>query len=267
MDVKVLINGTEVVVPSEQLAKGIEAGSVEIKTDGLKVLKSEDFEMFQRNLSDTEYNKGKVAGEEMLIKAARENFGLSFEGKTLESFAEALKVKTLKDATIEPDKKVTELSKDIEKLRGNLTEWEQKYTGLQGSIQQREKQGKIDNLILSAIPKDGISIPADDIALIFKSRYGIELNETGGHIVKQGDNVLKNSATLSELTIKDVMAEFIKPYIKTPVGGVGGEDKTKANIGSMDAFIKEMESNGHNTNSIGFQKEMQKRIKEGTLKV
>jgi len=266
-EIIISINGSEVSVPSENITQGIEKGKIEIVKDDLKVLKSTDFDTFKSNLATEEYKKGKVAGEEMLIKTAREKYALEFEGKTLDNLIEAYKNKHIAEASKEPTQKVKELSTDIEKLRNNLTEWENKYNSLNGSIENERKANKVNAIIQNAIPKEGTILPIEDIALLFKSKYNIDITENG-HVVKQGENVLKNATTLAELTINDIMGDFIKPYIKTQSGGRGANDNAPQNkLGGIEAFAKEMESKGININSMQAQTEMAKRIKEGTLKL
>jgi hypothetical protein len=258
---KLIINGAEVEVSKDELTQGIEKGQFEVKSD-LKVFKNEDFEIFQKNIADNEYKKGKIAGEEILIKTGREKFGLEFEGKTLDNFAEALKNKALKEASVEPTKKVQELTADMDKLRGNLQEWETKYNTLQQQVETEKKQFRIENTILSKLPKDQLTIPAEDVVFILKSKNQIDL-ENDNLVIKQNGETLKNKTNLNPLTVDEWLPELIKPYLKTVNGGAGASDATKAAQGTMEAFLKEMEGKP----SYEMQTEMQKRIKEGTLKI
>ena len=52
-------------------------------------------------------------------KEGKEKFGLEFEGKNLDNFASALSAKVLKEANINPDKKVAELETSLNRLQSN----------------------------------------------------------------------------------------------------------------------------------------------------
>lgn len=259
---KIIINGAEVEVSNEEISQGIEKGEFELKTD-LKVFKNEDFETLQKNIANTEYQKGKTAGEEMLYKSGREKLGLEFEGKTFENFTEAFKTKILKEASIEPTQKVNELMSDIGKLRGTIGEWESKYNNVLSQVETDKKQTRIENTLLSKLPKDQLTIPIEDVVFILKSKNQIDIEENN-IVLKQNGEVLKNKL-MNPITIDEWLPDAIKPYLKQVEGGSGKGDSVKGKAGSMDAFIKEMEDKG--IGSYDMQMEMQKRIKEGTLKI
>jgi hypothetical protein len=266
MDVKLNINGAEVVVPEQTITEAIGKGELTIQNEEIKVFKKPDFDAYVSNVKKEDYENGKRAGIEMEIKAAREKYGLQFEGKTLDNFAESLTGKLKAEFGKEPDKRVQELTKDLDSLRSINQEWETKYNGLQNTIKQEQTQAKKNNLILSALPKENLSIPADDLAIIFKNRYDVDFDEAGNPLVKKDGQVLKSPTTLSPLSINDVASEFVKPYIKQQINGGRGEGhNTPPGATAMDAFIKEMEGKGFKPGSKAFNDEMSKRIADKTL--
>jgi hypothetical protein len=89
-DIKLIVGGVALTVPSESLTQGIEKGELTIETNDLIVKQKSEYETYITNLKKEEYEKGKVVGPEMLIKEAREKHGLTFDGKTIDNFAEAL---------------------------------------------------------------------------------------------------------------------------------------------------------------------------------
>jgi hypothetical protein len=265
-DLKININGAEVVVPEQTVTEAITKGELTISNEEIKVFKKPDFETYLENVKKADYENGKVAGVEMQIKAAREKFGLSFEGKTIDNFAEALTAKNKAEFGKEPDKRVIELTNDLEALRGVNANLQNQFTMLQNEKKQSEIQAKKTNLILGAIPKENLTIPAEDLAVIFKSRYDVDFDETDGKpLIKKDGQVLKSQTTLSPLAISEIMNEFVKPYVKANNGGRGGSHEISGTPGGIEAFIKEMEERGVKAGTPDFNKEMSKRISEKTL--
>jgi hypothetical protein len=255
------------------LAEGTLANAVKseeevvIKIPKLVVRTEEDFNAYETNIKNAEYTKGRNAGYEMSIKEAREKYQLEFQGKTLENFAEAFKTKVLEEAKVEPNQKITELSKDNETLKKNVIEWEGKYNSLKGEIEMKDFNNEVNSIIMSAIP-DNVSLPKRDIEVLFKANYKIE-KEEDRLIVKQNGEVIKNKTTLDPKPLKDVLNDFIleRDFVKKAPGrgssGSGGNQTS----GTYEAFVVEMKEKGVNESSANFQQEMNKRIKDGTLKL
>lgn len=280
MDVKLNINGAEVVVPEQTITEAIGKGELTIQNEEIKVFKKQDFEVYEKNVRNEEYKNGTVSGFEQLSKNLKRVVGAEFEGKVIKDpttglidygqsasfIVENIKPVLIKEAGIAPDKKVQELTKDLDSLRSINQEWETKYNGLQNTIKQEQTQAKKNNLIIGALPKENLSIPADDLAIIFKNRYDVDFDEAGNPLVKKDGQVLKSPTTLSPLSINDVASEFVKPYIKQQTNGGRGEGhNTPSGATAMDAFIKEMEGKGIKPGSSAFNTEMSKRIADKTL--
>lgn len=266
MDVKLNINGAEVIVPEQTITEAIGKGELTIQNEEIKVFKKPDFDAYVSNVKKEDYENGKRAGIEMEIKAAREKYGLQFEGKTLDNFADSLTGKLKAEFGKEPDKRVQELTNDLASLRLINQSLETKYNGLESTIQQDKITAKKNGLIIGAMPKDNLSIPAEDLAIIFKNRYELDFDEAGNPVVKKDGQILKSQTTLSPLGVSDVVNEFVKPYIKQQQNGGRGEgNQTPATATAMDAFIKEMEGKGFKPGSSAFNTEMSKRIADKTL--
>jgi len=265
-EIKINIGGVSLNVPSEAISQGIEKGELTIESNDLIIKPKTEYETFLTNTKKEEYERGKVAGIEMPIKEAREKYGLSFEGKTIENFAEALKTKVLNEAKVEPSKQISELVADKEKLQTIAKDWEAKHNNLLGTFENEKKQGRIEKELLSKLPKDGISIPNEDLLLILKSRNDFDI-EGSNIVIKRGGEVVKNPSTLNPVTLDEMLPELIKPYIVQRKGGNGGENDNEGKAGTLDAFIIEMRKNGIAESSSQFNTEMAKRMKEGTLKL
>jgi hypothetical protein len=267
-DLKININGTEVIVPEVQVTEAVTKGELEIKADTLKVMPVADFDQLTANLKNEEYNKGKVAGVEMSVKEQRESLGLQFDGKTIPNLLDAFKNKILTEAKIEPNKQIEDLQKDKEKLQGTITDWQTKYTGLEQTIQQKDVENNKFTALLSVIPTDGLIFDrmkvARDIKLDLEEK-GFKLDiEAGKTVIKQNGEIVKDEVR-NPITLEKFLPDFVKPYQKVNSGGAGGSDKNNNTPGSLDAFTKEMETAGHRIGSVKYNEEMNKRIKDKTL--
>jgi len=207
-----------------------------------------------------------AAAVEIAVKKARKDLGLEFEGKTMDNLLKFHGEKVVADANIEPNQKFDNLKKDFEKRGELITEWEGKYSKLEGDW-KTEKQGRsINNTLLKSIP-DNVSIPKEDILAILKSKHQFRNGEDGFEIIGSDGQPLKNETNRNLVTPGEFMEEFIKPYLKEVQGGggEGGEGDRAPQAGSYDAFEKEMEKAG--ITGADLTMEMQKRIKDGTLKM
>lgn len=269
-DLKIKINGTEVIVPETQVTEAVTKGELEIKADTLKVMPVADYETLTANLKNDEYNKGKIAGVEMSVKEQREALGLQFEGKTIPNLLDAFKGKIMAEAKIEPNKAIEDLQKDKEKLQATISDWQTKYTGLENTYQQKDQEVLKFNSLVLALPNDGLILPKDRVAKNIKfdleeKGYQVDI-ENGKTIFKQNGEIVKDSL-MNPITADKFLPDFIKPYISKPSGGAGGGDNNNITPGSLDAFNKEMETAGNKVGSVKYNEEMSKRIKDKTLTI
>lgn len=248
-----------------------EGKEIELKSDDMVVHKSEDFETLKNNIKKSGYDEGKVIGVEMAVKTGREKFGLEFEGKTLDNFAEALKTKIESESKLEPNAKIKTLQADLEKMQGNYKTLQGDFDTYKDQISQKETRAKKDNFLVGFLPKDGVIVDNDIALMAIKSKLGIDadFNENNKLVVTKNGEVVKND-----------LLEPIDPfvYIKDQVEKLGLITKKKSNSrgdddepgegdqSSYDKFVKRMEANNIKEGSIEFNKEMQKEIKAGTLK-
>lgn len=234
-----------------------------IDITGLEIVKKDDYATRVKNLKE----EAGTAAVEIAVKKVRTDLGLTFEGKTMDKLLDAYKTKVVADAGLNPDKRVTELEKDLGTMKTNFETATKKLGEVESTFKQKENTRTIRDAIISEIPANTI-IPKEDVLNIFFSKNKVELAETGGIVFKKGDEVLKNDKTLDPLTVKEVMTEFITPYVKAPEGGGGGGDNpAQGKPGSYEAFAKDMEKQNITEGSVKFNEEMQSRIKAGTLKV
>ena len=223
---------------------------------------------FDERLENTR-KESKTAGVEIAIKEARSKLGLEFQGKTMENLLTAYETKLKADFApdAEPDKKVAELTKDIETLRGNLAKKDDEINEIKTNFKKESVNRTINDKIIGAVPENTI-IPAGDIAQLFRTKVDVDINDEGAMIFKKNGEVLKNPTTLSPMGLNDVLGDFVSPYLKKASGGGGGDDEPgNLKAGSFEAFVKEMSAKGVDSNSLAFSEEMQKRIADKTLNV
>lgn len=260
------VGGVSIEMEKEEVSKAIETGTMEIKTDELITYKTEDFETFKTNLANEEYKKGKTAGEEMLIKSAKERNELEFEGKSFDKYDEALKAKVIKEANIKPSEQIDELSGKLSTLQTNYTTLENEYTGYKTTIVEKEERFKKDSVILSMMP-DNLRVDKDIAMMALKTKAGLDIDNDGTALIngKATQDKLMQNVLLS----KDIITEKlgVLNLIEKKEGGHGGSDETGGKAGGYDAFVKEMEKAGNVQGSEKFQIEMNKRLANKTLTI
>ncbi len=249
---------------------GLEAGKlielinsedkVKIDLSNKVIYDKNDYNSLINNIKKEEFKKG----QELLLKELKDEQGLEYEGrKDPKNFIKHFREKIEAESKIEPEKKYSNLKTDFEKLQEINQSLTQKYSELEMSIKKRENERFINETLLSEIP-DNTTIPKDDILAILKAKNEFNVGEDGLEIIKDGE-VLKNQTTRDLLTPNEFMKDFIKPYLKDVEGGRGNQDDDGVKAGTFESFDAEMKNKG----IVGqeYNIEMQKRIKEGTLKV
>lgn len=235
-------------------------------TEDLVIRTKEEEDSFTNNIK----TEAKTAGVEMAIKGVRNDMGLDFEGKTMDNLLGAYKDKVLidaKDELGEPDKKISELNTDLEKVRGNLATRDEEITTLKTQMQNSNDNNFIDSQLLALMP-DNLTLSKSDALTLFKSKHVIELGENKALVFKKDGEVMKNETTRDPLPSKDIINSFSTPFLKKAEGGGGGgNDPGDPKGGTMAAFEKEMTDKDINVGSEKFNSELNKRIKDKTLVV
>lgn len=198
------------------------------------------------NHGKTKYNEGKTAGSEITIKELKEKTGLEFEGKDADKFVSEFKTSILKDAKIEPEKKVKELQSSLEKLQNqyktDLSTKDSELQRLQGSLQQQKTISQLSTII----PELSSGVSKQDAITLFNAQFEIKEDGIykGGELLK--DN-LQNPMTL-EQSVNDFLSE--KGWnAQTPTGrgndfqGGKGGDALPTNQKEYESYI---ESKGYN---------------------
>jgi hypothetical protein len=273
------INGSEIEVDNEALSKAIEekTESIDIKNEDLVVRSKEDFETFTTNTRNEGQTIGAEIGRKELFKALEidsEGTGahksIDKSKALLTTWQEGLTSTALTDAKIAPDKKVEELTNDLNILRGNLTAEKDKNTELIGQFEGYKKDQTLATQYSTAIP-DNVIMDKSDMATILRTKLKADIIDGKTVALNANGEVMKNSTTLEPLSFGEAVSDFFATntqYIKGSDGGAGGGDSGGGNgKQSIEEFTKEMIDAGHRPNDATFNSVMQERLTAGTLAI
>ena len=275
---KININGKIIEVENDIITKAIEEKSEEIsiKDAPFIIRTTEEDTTFQKNLKDETFKVGAEIGRKELFKKLgieKEGVHKSDETATaaLNDWATSFADKKLKEANIEPNKKVDELTKDLNTLKSTLAEKDNAFNILKNEYGGYKKTNYIDKELDSYIPENVI-LPKSDMKTLILNRLKLDVNDSG-KMFGLGDDgqPLKNPTTLEPLGGKDIITDFFNTnpqYLKGASGGAGGSDSTgNYEPNSVEAFDKEMTAAGINSGSEKYNIELNKRIINKTIKV
>jgi hypothetical protein len=130
--------------------------------------------------------------------------------------------KEIEQKLIDSETKYNKLKDTYEEATGKIAEWEDKFTGLQSEIKDKE----LNNKILSALPEK-LKIDKSDALLITRNSMTFE-NTDNGIIVKRDGQLLTDSVGNPE-KIENVVKSFAedKKWVGGQSGMGGGDDKDK----------------------------------------
>lgn len=230
---------------SEALTEAIQdkdEKDVEINVE--KTFTADEWEQYETNLAtekQTKYEEGKTAGQEMTIKALKNESGLEFTGKNTGDFIENFKKKILKDADKDPDKKVAELENDLKVLREEtLVQKETEINQLKSQLTSNRVDGSIRSSLPSKLPA---GLTQDDALTIIKNNLEFGFDAEGKEVVKKGGETLKDK-TRSNIGFKDAISDFVvERNWTTGTGGRGGNDEPGGKVTDYKKIRKISELN------------------------
>lgn len=230
------------------LTKAIETeGEVIELPDGARFLTKEEVETIKDNHGKTRYDAGKTAGSEMLLKELGEKVGFDETVKDGESFINKYKDSILKEAKVEPNKKISELETSIENLRGQITKKDADYQELQNSVKSERRMLEAQSYI-PELPET-LGLKKSEAANLILN--GIEIKEDG--LYKNG-TILKDSME-KPLTLEDYVKSSVtergwgtKPTGRGGgsggAGGAGGSGSGGGLPKTMDEFEAQLKEKG-----------------------
>lgn len=212
------------------------------------------------------YEEGKTAGVDILIKDWKEKNGIEIDGKDPVKFLDAYKAKALKDANVEPDKKLAEAEKVAETLRANLAKAESERDALNGSMRSMQLQSRA----LAGVEADYLLSKEKVLHLMTAEGYSLD-EENGAVIFKQNGAPVRDHKTQDVLPASKVFEAFAvasnlaKTEPTPPRGRGAGSSKTPQSDPTSFSQLKEQwEAEGKSINSAEFSARAQELAKTNT---
>lgn len=260
--------------------------TVKLKLDGVRIIKKDetvysedDFTTLKTNHStelEEKQTYSQQVGRELVLKEMKETVGLEYDGrKDPFKFIEAFKVKMTKELG-EPDAKVKSLEDDLGKVRGEYTTLQEELKVkddeidvIKSDFKKKEDVGTINTSIHSAYKekKDLFKFGSDDTAKLYLLENKVKVVEGVVVPIDEDGEPRKNKLRSNE-SLENHFFEWAEKTdkFKKPNGG-RGDDFTGVNgVMSTSDFTKAMKSKGIEAGSSEFQRELQKQMKEGTVK-
>lgn len=152
------------------------------------------------------YNEGKVAGVEIRAKEIKEKFNIDIEGKDFDKIFTTYGENVLKDAKIEPDKKLREVNDSLANLQKKYGE----DIGLkdQSIASLNTKLGDVKiNADLQRLAPEGLNgINTNQFATLAKTEYSFQYEE--GNLVAMKHGAILKDSLEKPLAIKDVLSDY-----------------------------------------------------------
>ena len=208
---------------------------------GFHIQKKTDYDTFIDNLGKGKYDEGRSAAIGMPLEMAHEkligekkSFRLSkYEeaAAEMERIAEVYAQKKLKEAGIEPDKKVQQLTADIEQLRKNYSEkenavkeWEKKYTELEQFGSKKAKVTAAVSAINLAAEGQVLQGQRTAIETLFFNQYDTRIEEGKEWVIEKATGKVLKTATLEPVPVDEVVKQLASIFpTKTAHAGRGDE--------------------------------------------
>ncbi len=275
---KLNINGVIVEVDITNLSKAIEdkKESFDIKLDDIVLRTKDKQEAYENNIR----SESQVVGEELGRKGVFKSLEIDIEGtgayKTDDKSADALKkwsgdalAAGIKDAGVDPDKKLVAANEDIMALKesllvanGSVKDWETKHN-------THVKQSGIRKDIVQSLANETLAFPTEDVVDLILLRNKFDQDENGNTFQVGNDGNPMKDTDRNVLPLSSSMTTFFDAnptYRKGADGGAGGSDSGKGDkLQTFAQFGDEMTEKGHNLNGEVYRQEMADRQEAGTL--
>ena len=204
--------------------------------ENIKIFTTDEFEQIKDNHGKNKYDEGKIASKEMLLKEMSKKAGFENPIKDDDELLKSYKEQILKDASIEPNKKVDELQMSLEKLQGVVSEKEKQLLDLESTFRQKETRITAQSLIPDLPENIGLS-KSEAVSLFF-------LN----HEIKD-DGIYKNGEKMKDQYEKPLdLSSAVSGYVSDK-----GWDKAPEPRGRGGGSGSSQSSNGKPTNLTEFE--------------
>lgn len=202
-------------------AKLVEAATA---TEEKDIELPKDLQVFNKTDLDTrdraKYAEGKTAGQEILIKDLKKKKGIEIDSDDPEKVVEAIEKKAAEAANANPDERLKEKDKEIEKYKSAS----QRSAEKAAKLELEKAEAALDSKLLRNFPKERSSVLNDEeyLALV-KPRVKITEKE-GKEIISLDGKTLEKADTFEPIPLGEAMKSLFtdKKWIEAPAAGGGG---------------------------------------------
>lgn len=257
-------------LPEGTLKKALESSDeLEVNISDVVVHSKTEYEDLKNNL--------RGAGIEIGLKKISQELGVDAKDPDaiLKHITEARKAdiaKALEEAKMNPDKRVAELSNDLEKIKAEHKQVLEQKTKLESDWRVEKETSLFHGELMKHIPAENLVLPREKVLknlIDDMSSDGISYEINSGNVLfKDANGVIKDNI-LNPVKADSVLNKYLTNYVKQVEGGSGAGDSGtgKGKPGTLDSFNKTMETKGIKQSSADYNREMQKAISEKTLVV
>lgn len=226
---------------AELLAKSLSSENEDEKIELPKLFTESQVETIKENVGKEKYDAGAIASRDMTLKDLSDLAGFDERVKDKEAFISRFKDSILKDASIEPNKKVKELEQSLEKLQNTVLERDKAISDLENDFKQKETKIKAQSLIPDFSKTLGIT--KEEATSLFFMRHDIK-----------DDGIYRDGEKLKDdyekpLDLQSVINNFVseKGWDKelNPIGRGGGSGHPRggngkpSNLAEFEKYVSE----------------------------
>lgn len=236
---------------AEEFAKGLTSETeVELTLPEGRFLSKDQETTLLDNHGKSRYDAGSEAAREMQLKDMSKLVGFEESIKDPQKFIDTFKANVLKQANVEPNKKVSELEASLETLRNTVKEKENAYNSLQSEVENVKQRSSL----LSVIPKlADIGLKNDEVLDLFLKSHEVK----DGVVYKDGKPIQDELA--SNMGVDKVLNSFVTERgwdfkDENNPKGRGGNPKPGSKGGaSFEDYEAEMKEKGLHPGSLEAQ--------------
>lgn len=236
-----------------------------------------ELETLKKNVDHEGYEKGKLAGKEMEVKAIKEKLGLKGQ-EGLKTYEDVLyhvvdvKTKDLKQA---PDEAVKQLRAEKEALQKSIGEYDSKIKSLESTFENYKTNISITSKVDFAT--SNLTIDAEDnlanaqkemLRDQFLKQHKIEVIDGKEYVINSNGQRLVNNLQ-EPITVMEAMKDFAPKYVRLKSiseGGRGGKSSTNTQLsgdlggiktkGEFELYIKNKNINIHSNEALALLKQV-----------
>jgi len=202
-------------------AKFVEAT---IATEEKEIELTKDLNVFTKTDLDTrdraKYNEGKTAGTEVLVKDLKKKKGVDVDSDDLDKVVEAIEKKATDAANANPDERLKEKDKEVEKYKTAAT----KATEKAAKLETEKADAALDSKLLRHFPKErNATVTDDEYLTLIKSRVKFT-EKDGKEVVSIDGKVMEKADTFEPIPLGEALKSYFteRKWVEEPVAGGGG---------------------------------------------